>query len=205
MLKETFLQLVSNYTDNETLSIALWNEIEQNYTGKKRHYHTLQHLENLWVQLKEVKDKIQHWEVMLFTLFYHDIIYNPIKSDNEARNAKLAEKRMQQISVATELIALYKSQILATQSHIKSTNTDTNYFLDADLSVLGQDWESYSQYYENVRKEYAIFPDFVYKPGRKKVLLHFLAMERIFKTDYFFHKFELLAKQNLQKELEMFD
>jgi predicted metal-dependent HD superfamily phosphohydrolase len=48
-----------------------------------------------------------------------------------------------------------------------------------------------------------IFPDFVYKPGRKKVLLHFLAMERIFKTDYFFHKFELLAKQNLQKELEM--
>jgi len=58
-------------------------------------------------------------------------------------------------------------------------------------------------YYKNARKEYAIFPDFVYKPGRKKVLLHFLAMERIFKTDYFFHKFEMQAKQNLQKELEM--
>jgi predicted metal-dependent HD superfamily phosphohydrolase len=203
ILKEKFLQLVSNYTTNETLSIALWNEIEQNYTGKKRHYHTLQHLENLWVQLNEVKDKIQHWELMLFTLFYHDIIYHPIKYDNEARSAQFAKKRMQQISVATELITLCKSQILATKSHIKSSNTDTNYFLDADLSVLGQDWESYAKYYENVRKEYSIFPDFVYKPGRKKVLLRFLVMERIFKTDYFFHKFELLAKQNLQKELEM--
>jgi len=205
MLKETFLKILSKFTANETLSIALWNEIEQNYTGKKRHYHTLQHLENLWVQLNEVKDEIQHWDVMFFTLFYHDIIYNPIKSDNEARSAQLADKRMQQISVATELIMLCKSQILATQSHIKSSNNDTNYFLDADLSVLGQEWESYTQYYENVRKEYAIFPDFVYKPGRKKVLLHFLAMERIFKTHYLFQKFEFLAKQNLQKELEMFD
>jgi predicted metal-dependent HD superfamily phosphohydrolase len=147
MLKEIFLKLVSNYTANETLSIALWNEIEQNYTGKKRHYHTLRHLENLWVQLNEVKGEIQHWDVMLFTLFYHDIIYNPIKSDNETRSAELAEKRMLQISVSEELIALCKSQILATQSHIKSSNTDTNYFLDADLSVLGQDWESYAQNY----------------------------------------------------------
>ena len=97
--------------------------------------------------------------IILFTLFYHDIVYNSLKSNNEEKSAELAEKRMTQISVSNEIIECCKAQILATKSHVKSTDSDTNYFTDADLSVLGQTWETYSIYYKNVRKEYAIYPD----------------------------------------------
>lgn len=203
MLKETFIGLLTNYTDNGRLTNELWMEIEKNYSSKKRHYHTLQHLDNLLAQLTDVKEKIQNWNTILFTLYYHDIVYNSLKSDNEEKSAELAEKRMKQIAVTIDTIELCKKQILATKSHIKSNDSDTNYFTDADLSVLGQNWETYSLYYKNVREEYSIYPDFVYNPGRKKVLNHFLSMERIFKTEYFYSKYELQAKQNIQMEIEL--
>lgn len=203
MLKQTFIKLLSNYIDDEVLTNDLWNEIEKNYSSKDRHYHTLNHLDNLLTQLTDVKGEIQNWESILFTLYYHDIVYNTLKTDNEEHSAELAEMRMKQILVSNETIELCKSQILATKWHTKSTNTDTNYFLDADLSVLGQPWEIYSLYFKNIRKEFSIYPDPVYIPGRIKVLSHFLSMERIYKTDYFYNKFETQAKLNLQKELEL--
>ncbi len=200
-LKEIFSNLLINYTTNSSLINELWDEVEKNYSGKKRHYHTLLHLDNLFTSLTEVKSEIQYWESTLFTLFYHDIIYTTLKSDNEENSALLAEKRMQQLSVSNDIIERCKNQILATKSHSKSTDSDTNYFTDADLSVLGQPWEIYSLYYKNVRKEYAIYPDFIYNPGRKKVIQHFLSMNSIFKTDYFYNKYEKVAKENLMKEL----
>ena len=205
VLKEIFIKLVANFTDNVGLTNELWVEIEKNYSSKKRHYHTLQHIENLHMQLFEVKEKLQNWKTILFTLYYHDIIYNPQKLTNEEKSAKLAQKRMEQISVSKEMIENCKHQILATKTHIKSTDNDTNYFTDADLSIFGENWETYSLYYKNIRKEYSIYPDFVYNPGRKKVLNHFLGMDAIFKTDVFYHKFETQAKHNLRKELELLE
>ncbi|UIR57343.1 hypothetical protein LZQ00_05875 [Sphingobacterium sp. SRCM116780] len=202
-LKETFIGLLTNYTDNDKLKHELWTEIEKNYADKKRHYHTLQHLDNLLTQLTEVKGEIQNWDIILFTLYYHDIIYNALKSDNEEKSAELAEKRMKEISVSSNIIEHCKKQILATKSHLKSTDSDTNYFTDADLAVLGQPWEAYTLYYKNVRKEYAIYPDLVYHTGRKKVLHHFLEMDSIFKTDFFYNRFEKQAKQNVQKEIDV--
>ena len=148
-----------------------------------------------------VKGEIQNWDTILFTLYYHDIIYNSLKSDNEEQSAELAEKRMNQISVPVGTIELCKQQILATKSHMVSPNSDTNYFTDADLSILGQGRETYSQYCKNIRKEFSIYPDFIYNPGRKKVVSHFLTMDRIYKTDYFYIQLEAEARKNLANEL----
>ena len=201
MLKETFIGLLTNYIENNNLKNELWTEIEKHYSNNERHYHTLQHLDNLLNQLTEIKSKIQNWEIILFSLYYHDIIQSSLKSDNEERSAELAERRMKQINVSSEKIELCKKHILATKSHLKSIDSDTNYFIDADLSILGQSWEVYSLYCSKVRKEYSVYPDLIYVPGRKKVLNHFLSMDRIFKTDYFYRIYEAQAKENVQKEL----
>lgn len=203
MLKETFIKLLENYTDNKNLVNELWYEITQNYSDTNRHYHTLQHLENLRQQLTAIKNHIQNWNTVLFTLYYHDLVYHSTQGDNEEKSAGLAEKRMNQILVPTEMIEHCKNQILATKSHSKSVDSDTNYFTDADLSILGQPWEAYSQYYKNVRKEYCVYTNLVYNAGRKKVLQHFLLMDRIFKTDYFYDKFENNARQNIQNEIDL--
>lgn len=203
MLKENFISLVNIYTNDHALIDELWKETEKYYSGKKRYYHNLAHLESLLDQLSAVKAKIHDWNTLLFTLYYHDIIYNPVKNDNEEKSAALAGKRMQQLEVPAEKILQCRARILATKKHEISADSDTNYFIDADLSILGQPWTVYETYYKNVRKEYAVYPDVIYKPGRKKVLRHFLHMQQIFKTDEFSQKFEWQAKENLQKELEL--
>ena len=202
-LRETFSSLLRNYGVDNAATKIFWNEIETNYSDKTRYYHTLVHLANLLAHLVEVKNEIHDWQTLLFTLYYHDIIYNPVRSDNEEKSAVLAKNRMQQIGVPFDQITLCQDQILATKTHIHSEDADTNYFTDADLSILGQPWQEYSRYYKNIRKEFLIYPDAVYNGGRKKVLLHFLGMDRIFKTDYFFKKFETKAKHNLAKEVEL--
>jgi predicted metal-dependent HD superfamily phosphohydrolase len=202
-IKKAFLDLLVNYTGNNNLSKELWVKIEISYSSPQRHYHTLVHLANLLAQLTEVKAEIKDWNTVLFTLYYHDFVYNPLNSDNEEKSAIVASTSMAQISVPDKIIEDCKKQIIATKSHIESNDSDTNYFTDADLSILGASWDIYSQYQKEVREEYSIYPDFVYNPGRKKVLNHFFSMDRIYKTTFFHDKFETQAKHNLQTELAL--
>ena len=202
MLRDTFNALVDNYTSDVKLKQELREEIELCYTNKNRHYHSLLHLENLLQQLTEVRLLIKDWNTVLFTLFYHDIVYNPLKHNNEDESAEFANKRMLLLAVPENIIRNCKQQILATKQHLPNQDTDTNFFTDADLSILGANWGAYQTYSKQVRKEYSIYPDIVYKPGRKKVLLHFLEMDQIFKTPHFITKFEPQARLNLRKELE---
>ncbi len=205
MLKETFTNLAKGYSDDLEQVDRLWEELVSFYTNEHRYYHSLSHLENVFLRLKEVRELISDWDVVLFSLFYHDIIYDVEKSDNEERSADLAEKCLLQLQVPVARIQKCREQILATKNHDVQSDRDANYFTDADLSILGQEWESYLEYARNVRKEYAVFPDAVYNPGRAKVLKHFLEMDRIFKTDYFHDRLEKQAKENMQRELEIYD
>ncbi len=204
MLKEIFTELIQRYTADKNLIEKLWAEIEQAYKGKKRFYHTLSHLENLLNHLTVYKEQLNDYDAVLFAVFYHDAVYNVIKKDNEEKSAELAEKSMNAIGVPPASIERCRKMILATKSHQQNADYDTNFFTDADLSVLGQDWDSYAEYCQQVRKEYSIFPDLIYNPGRKKAMMHFLKMERIYKTEAFFEKYEVNAKRNIEREIEEF-
>lgn len=203
MLKDIFFELVKKYTYNLQLIHTLWDEIDKKYSESSRHYHTLTHLENLIFQLDKIKDKIVDWETVSFAIFYHDIVYRATKSNNEEMSAEIAAKRLAEINFPQNKISKCIVMILATKKHLYTGDNDTDLFTDADLSILGQSWDQYAVYCNQIRKEYSIFPDLIYKPGRKKVLNHFLKMDRIFKSAHFHHKMELQAKENLSKELAL--
>lgn len=201
-VKKTFLELCNRYTSNLTLAEKFWSEIEKAYNGPKRFYHNLDHLQHLIYSLKTA-DQINNWDTVLFSVFYHDTVYNVVKKDNEEQSALLAAKRLTELRVSEEIINDCRQQILATKSHHVSDKADVNIFTDADLAILGSAWESYHAYMGKIRKEYKVYPDIIYKPGRRKVVQHFLDMERIYKTDHFFEKLEQHAKENLTKELAL--
>ncbi len=136
-----------------------------------------------------------------FFLFYHDIIYDATSKSNEEKSAAVAKTRLARLGLHQDKISLISDQIIATKAHLKSEHTDTNYLLDADLSVLGKDLGTYLDYTQKIRKEYSIYPNILYNPGRKKVLRHFLELESIFKTDYFKEKYEMQARDNISHEI----
>ena len=202
MLTDTFLQLVKKYSKDHELANNLWLEIFTKYSESKRHYHTIDHLEAMITELKEVKDIISDWDTTLLAAFYHDIIYKASSNTNEADSAKLAKKRLTEIRYPVDKIEKCVAMILATKQHELSQDIDTNYLIDADLAVLGKNAEEYQKYTEQIREEYTIYPDFMYASGRKKALQHFLQMETIYKTEYFINKYEKQARQNISNEIE---
>jgi predicted metal-dependent HD superfamily phosphohydrolase len=202
MLTDSFLHLIKQHCSNHELANNLWLEIFTKYSEPKRHYHTIQHIEAMITVLKEVKEKAEDWDTLLFAIFYHDIIYKASGNSNEEESAKLAMLRLSEIKYPAEKIAKCAQMILATKKHEPSDDNDTNYLIDADLSILGKSAETYQTYTEQIREEYSIYPDFMYNSGRKKALLHFLQMNSIYKTEYFTTKYEKQARINLQNELE---
>ena len=201
-LKTIWNELAYRHTDNNDLVETLWEEIEKHYTKKKRFYHNLVHLDYMIVKANEHKHAIDDFDVFLFSIFYHDIVYNVKKQDNETRSAEIAKERLIEIGLDLDLIGKCHEQIVATKDHIDSDNNVTNMLVDIDLAILGEDNKTYVEYTKKIRKEYSIYPDFLYNKGRKKALQHFLEMDTIFKTELFQSRYESLARENMQLEVQ---
>jgi predicted metal-dependent HD superfamily phosphohydrolase len=201
-LQAAFLECCQKYTDNARLPDRFWREIASRYSENGRHYHTLTHLEQMRLALNPVRDALHDREAVLFALCYHDIVYDPRSDRNEAQSAELAATRLAEIAFPEPRITHVIQMILATQHHAASEDHDTNSFMDADLSGLGTSREEYRVSSTRVRQEYSVYPDAVYNAGRQHVIQHFLSMPRIFKTRYFYERFERQARENLKDELK---
>ena len=184
---------------------TLWQEIEHQYADPKRSYHTLVHLENICAQLLEVREIINDWDTIVFAVVYHDFIYDTARTDNEEQSAVIARLRLESIGVPTGTIERSNAHILATKGHSSTNDNDTSAFIDSDLSILGQRWESYLEYTRQIRSEYSRYSDAEYNAGRKKVLMHFLTMERLYKTPYFYEKYERQARENIAHEIRLLE
>lgn len=199
VIKVKFLELIGRYSDNQSYNLECWNEIENNYSSNSRHYHTLKHLENMITELDRVIFKIEDLDTLLFSIYYHDIIYKPSKNDNELKSALLFEKRISKTSFGN--LNKCKLQIELTKDHKLSEDYDTNVLMDLDLSILGKSPEEYQKYSTAIRKEYKIYPELVYRSGRKKFLKNMLEKNSIYKTDTFKRLYESQAKLNIQLEV----
>lgn len=194
-------QLVLLAGDDQLIE-QLWNEIKSSYTASGRHYHNLSHLDQLLTELSPLKNNIHDWQTLVFSIAYHDIVYNTLKHDNEEKSAELARDRLALLPTTSLQRDKCASQIMATKKHSLSDDHDINLFTDADLAILGAAPDRYHQYAKEIRQEYKFYPALIYKPGRQKVLQHFLHMPAIYKTDFFRHKYEEQARANLVQELE---
>ncbi|TAE57767.1 MAG: hypothetical protein EAZ89_03695 [Bacteroidetes bacterium] len=200
-METVFTELAGRYCGDSERVAALWEEIRSHYGQPSRLYHNLAHLEHVYTQLLDIQPLCADWDSLMFALYYHDVIYEVQRSDNEAQSAELAQERLTSLGFPAEKTARCYAHILATYGHSLSSDPDSNLFTDADLSILGQGWDSYQTYLKQIRQEYAIYPDALYQPGRKKVLSHFLQMDRIYKTQFFYDRLEAQARENLAREL----
>lgn len=94
-------------------------------------------------EIENVKDKIENFNIISYSIFHHDIIYDATSKSNEEKSAEISKERLEYLGLNNEEIHKVYEQILATKSHKKSDNEDINFLLDADLSILGKNDEVY--------------------------------------------------------------
>jgi predicted metal-dependent HD superfamily phosphohydrolase len=202
-LKERFSELLINIGFAENEIEPNWLSLEKAYTKKSRHYHNLKHLEDMVECFERYRDQIQNPNEILFSIFYHDMVYSASKKDNELKSAEYALKVLPENSNLNKQLVF--DAICATQQHQHNEIEDINWLIDFDLRILARDWNEYQIYFEQIRKEYRIYPDFLYKPGRAKALKHFLEHKFIFQTEEFRKLYEEKARFNIEKEIRILE
>ena len=204
ILRKEWLDLTKKYSHDLKLIDLIWFDIQKNYNQKNRKYHNLQHIQSMLIQAKENSSNIINLDVIKFSIWFHDIIYKATSNKNEEKSADLAGIYLKKIGLETSNIQKIYQLIISTKKHQVIVNDiDNSFLLDFDLSILGNSWETYQTYIKNIRREYKIYPDFVYNPGRIKVLQHFLKRDNLYFTKQYQDLYEKQARQNILKELEL--
>ncbi|MGI4863274.1 MAG: HD domain-containing protein [Janthinobacterium lividum] len=173
------------------------------YDAPERHYHTLQHIENLLnrVEAHPLQDPV----VVGLAAWFHDAVYSALRADNEAKSAEWALAFLQETTLAPARRERVADLIRRTQDHTQPQpphDADLLLFLDADLSILGAPAAAYWDYARQVRREYRLVPDLLYRPGRRKVLAKLLAAPVLFHTPALREELDASARRNLQAELD---
>lgn len=141
----------------------LWTEL----TAPHRHYHGVRHHEMLLASLYAEPDG--HMDALIAAGLFHDIVYDPMAQDNEARSVDAMRHWLTGSSFDLDRIAEY---IMATCGHTLKPDAPvgTAHLLKADLAVLSADPETYLWYANGVRREYHAVENAAYRAGREKVL-----------------------------------
>ncbi len=173
------------------------------YAQPQRHYHTTQHLQECLLWWQRCQNHMQAPAEVALALFYHDIVYDPKRSDNELQSANTMLAHLQAYLPEASTERIYR-WILATAHHGQQTtlsdadDADLKWVLDIDLGILSADAERFQEYERQIRMEYRHVPLLIYRCKRRQILRDFAQTEYLYHTDYFRQQLEKVAKANLQ-------
>ncbi len=174
------------------------------YREPHRAYHTVEHIAALLALFELHGASAQNPDAVQLAILYHDVVYDPRRSDNEAVSAQVAARDLTELGIASPLVARVAALVLATQHGVHApdlTDTDLSLLLDLDLSVLAASPSDYDAYSAAIRHEYAHVLGLLYRPGRRRVLEKFLATDQLYLTPTLKTAWENAARLNLAREI----
>ncbi|ERL56036.1 HD domain-containing protein [Psychrobacter aquaticus] len=185
---------------------TLWLDIAARYNEIQRDYHTLRHIQQLFAQFDKINHKLSKPHIIALALYYHDVIYDPARSDNELKSAAYAVKTLTRYLTDNQCQYIY-ALIIMTATHQldeladHQKRSDAAYLLDMDLSILGVPWPDYERYAQAIRQEYVHVPIMDYRIGRITVLERLLVHPQLYLTEYYHERLEMQARENIAREI----
>ena len=146
---------------------SLWHSLSTLYLAPTRFYHNLNHILYCLDIAHPYLPQTQNPLAVQLAIWFHDAIYNPRASDNEAESALWAGSHLNGAGVLHSLGQEVQRLIRLTATH-QAEEGDTNgcLLLDADLAILGAAADEYQQYAAAIREEYAWVEEITYRRER---------------------------------------
>ncbi|WP_228146204.1 metal-dependent hydrolase [Acinetobacter sp. ANC 4648] len=181
---------------------SLYRSLFTAYTESQRHYHTVQHIVECLDLFHLIKAQLDDPIAVELAIWFHDAVYDPKASDNEAQSADLMQNLCSTLFNQVQIQTVY-AWIIATKKHQPALDRDLNYLLDMDLVILGSDPQRFEEYEQQIQQEYVWVEPQLYKIKRIEVLEHFFKMKPLYQTEFFKQKFEKKAKENLKVRIQI--
>ena len=179
-----------------------YDRLTRAYAEDHRHYHNQRHIAECLGEFDAARHLVGQVEAVELALWFHDAVYDARAGDNEERSAALAKECLDGAGVPGLISKAVVELVMATKSHESSGNADAAVMVDIDLSILGQTEERFMEYEGQIRKEYKWVPKIIFGPKRAGILEGFLRRERIYKTDWFYDKYEERARRNIEGSVD---
>jgi predicted metal-dependent HD superfamily phosphohydrolase len=177
--------------------------LERAYAEPHRRYHTRRHIEDClaklaaWPGLSPAERRVLIWAI-----WWHDAVYDPRASDNEAESAELARRDLPGLGATpAEVDEVARLIRLTAGHHVAEDDRLGAILVCIDLSILAAEPPAYDAYSAAVRAEYAHVPDEAWRRGRAAVLQRFLETPVIFPDPGFRAAHEAQARANLAREI----
>jgi predicted metal-dependent HD superfamily phosphohydrolase len=184
---------------------ALFTLIEALYSNPPRAYHNLTHIAVCLQLLDEHRGLAEDAGAVELALCLHDCIYDPRRSDNEARSAAISRVFARELSLAPARAARVESLIMATTHRAPSLKGDEALVADIDMAILGAPPDEYSAYAAAIRQEYSFVSEADYRKGRGDFLRKLLARGPLFHLAQFEARLGAGARRNIDAELQSLD
>src|SRR5690242_14685828 len=94
----------------------LRDELVRAYAAPERHYHNLAHIEAMLGLMHGYENALSDPQSVEAAIWFHDVIYDTRRHDNEAKSAELAASRLSGL-LNPDRIALIARMIRATAGH----------------------------------------------------------------------------------------
>ena len=174
------------------------DELVSAYTAPGRHYHNLAHIEDCLAALARVDGlSAAEREILSEAIWWHDVVYDATRPDNEELSAQLAEQHVR-ADISREVGRL----IRLTKTHdVQPGERLGAILISIDLSILGAEPARYDAYAAAIRQEFIHVGEADYRAGRGRVLRHFAARPVIFPDAGFSATYDGRARDNLAREL----
>lgn len=171
------------------------------YRGQGRYYHTDIHLAQGLTEISYVYSFLTNPLLVELAFWFHDVVYNPLCSDNEVRSAAYAERVMREWGMAEADIATVVRMIHISTHTTAPTTSDEKSFVDADLSIFGQSPSMYHAYARDTRREWFHLSSNAFADGRISFLEGVLARDTIYQTVIARGLYEDSARRNICNEI----
>lgn len=148
------------------------NGLYRRYNEPLRRYHNFLHIHELFDELQSHKHTIADPLAVGEAILYHDAVYDPrtITDTNEIRSAEICEQELTPV-YGGNFAKLVGSYVRATRKHLADvSDSDLEFFLDADLAILGSKPERYDDYATAIAQEYSHLPTKLYIHNRIEAL-----------------------------------
>ncbi|SOC47355.1 Predicted metal-dependent phosphohydrolase, HD superfamily [Blastococcus aggregatus] len=180
-----------------------WAAVVRAWGEPHRRYHDLAHLAAVLGIVDRLADDATDPAAVRLAAWYHDVVYDPRRNDNEASSAGRARAGLRGL-VPDERIAEVERLVLLTAGHaVEPGDANGAVLCDADLAVLASPPESYAAYASAVREEYGHVPDELFTAGRIAVLEQLLALPRLYRLPVVAGTWEPRARANMAAELSL--
>jgi len=181
---------------------AVHDDLVARHAESHRAYHTLAHVAFCLDEFERVRSLAAKPNEAEMALWFHDAVYEPTASDNEARSATLARQACMAMKLPHAFSKRVYHLVIATQHAGVPSDPDAQLVADIDLAVLGQPPADYDAYERRVRREYSDVSDVDFWTGRAAILRKLLSRPRVYATDPFHARYEEAARANLARSIE---